>query len=150
MKSMGLQARGTAGVDSASTGGTWDISNADRLGKSEVELVNIFIEGVAKVGTAGLVLVATHWLGVGAIPAYMSAYLRHRHQPYRSHHAHRLHPSHPSQLAPRAPSDRHSAHHTAPPRVQRPSASAGRWPSSAARTSTRKCGSTNRALMCDV
>merc|ERR1719311_1357303 len=46
---MGLQARGTAGVDSASTGGTWDISNADRLGKSEVELVNIFIEGVAQV-----------------------------------------------------------------------------------------------------
>ena len=38
-------ARGTAGVDSASTGGTWDISNADRLGKSEIELVNIFIEG---------------------------------------------------------------------------------------------------------
>merc|ERR1712141_358661 len=31
---MGLQTRGTAGVDSASTGGTWDISNADRLGKS--------------------------------------------------------------------------------------------------------------------
>merc|ERR1719152_198698 len=46
---MGLQARGTAGVDSASTGGTWDISNADRLGKSEVELVNIFIEGIAQV-----------------------------------------------------------------------------------------------------
>lgn len=46
---MGLQARGTAGVDSASTGGKWDISNADRLGKSEVELVNIFIEGVAQV-----------------------------------------------------------------------------------------------------
>merc|ERR1719261_1597875 len=43
-----LQARGTAGVDSASTGGTWDISNADRLGKSETTLVNIFIEGVAK------------------------------------------------------------------------------------------------------
>merc|ERR1712210_124093 len=40
---MGLQARGTAGVDSASSGGTWDISNADRLGKSEIELVNIFI-----------------------------------------------------------------------------------------------------------
>jgi creatine kinase len=49
LKKMGLQARGTAGVDSASTGGTWDISNADRLGKSEVELVNIFIEGVAQV-----------------------------------------------------------------------------------------------------
>ena len=46
---MGLQCRGTAGVDSASTGGTWDISNADRLGKSEVELVNIFIEGVAQI-----------------------------------------------------------------------------------------------------
>lgn len=46
---MGLQARGTAGVDSASTGGTWDISNADRLGKSEVELCNIFIEGVAQI-----------------------------------------------------------------------------------------------------
>jgi len=45
---MGLQARGTAGVDSASTGGTWDISNADRLGKSETQLVNIFIEGVSQ------------------------------------------------------------------------------------------------------
>lgn len=48
MGKMGLQARGTAGVDSASTGGTWDISNADRLGKSETQLVNIFIEGVAQ------------------------------------------------------------------------------------------------------
>ena len=46
---MGLQTRGTAGVDSASTGGTWDISNADRLGKSETQLVNIFIEGVAQI-----------------------------------------------------------------------------------------------------
>jgi len=45
---MGLQGRGTAGVDSASVGGTWDISNADRLGKSEVALVNIFIEGAAQ------------------------------------------------------------------------------------------------------
>merc|ERR1711861_112156 len=45
---MSLQARGTAGVDSASVGGTWDISNADRLGKSEVQLTNIFIEGVAQ------------------------------------------------------------------------------------------------------
>merc|ERR1712008_38141 len=43
---MGLQTRGSAGVDSASTGGTWDISNADRIGKSEVQLVNIFIEGL--------------------------------------------------------------------------------------------------------
>ena len=29
---LGLQARGCGGVDSASVGGTWDISNADRLG----------------------------------------------------------------------------------------------------------------------
>jgi len=44
---LGLQARGCGGVDSASVGGTWDISNADRLGKSETTLVNIFIEGTA-------------------------------------------------------------------------------------------------------
>ena len=30
-------------------GGIYDISNADRLGKSEVQLVNIFIEGVAQI-----------------------------------------------------------------------------------------------------
>eukprot|EP01059_Diplonema_ambulator_P013154 TRINITY_DN2366_c2_g2_i3.p1 TRINITY_DN2366_c2_g2~~TRINITY_DN2366_c2_g2_i3.p1 ORF type:complete len:452 (+),score=141.88 TRINITY_DN2366_c2_g2_i3:162-1517(+) len=47
-KKMGLQARGTAGVDSASVGGKWDISNADRLGKSETQLVNIMINGNAK------------------------------------------------------------------------------------------------------
>merc|ERR1711998_218958 len=45
---MGLQARGTGGVDSASTGGTWDISNADRIGKGDVDLVNVLIEGAAK------------------------------------------------------------------------------------------------------
>jgi len=48
MKAMRLQARGTAGVDSASTGGKWDVSNADRIGKSEVELVNLVIEGAAQ------------------------------------------------------------------------------------------------------
>merc|ERR1719207_511990 len=48
LKKMGLQARGTGGVDSASTGGTWDISNADRIGKGEVQLCNILIEGAAK------------------------------------------------------------------------------------------------------
>jgi creatine kinase len=47
-KSMGLQARGTGGVDSASTGGTWDVSNADRIGKGEVDLVNVLIEGAAQ------------------------------------------------------------------------------------------------------
>merc|ERR1719199_1809833 len=44
-----LQARGSAGVDSASSGGVWDISNADRLGVSEVDLVNLMIEGCAKI-----------------------------------------------------------------------------------------------------
>jgi len=45
---LGLQTRGTGGVDSTSSGGTWDISNADRIGKGEVELCNILIEGAAK------------------------------------------------------------------------------------------------------
>jgi len=49
LKKMRLQARGTAGVDSASSGGTWDISNSDRLGFSEVDLCNLFIEGVAQI-----------------------------------------------------------------------------------------------------
>merc|ERR1711966_313964 len=48
LKAMKLQARGTGGVDSASTGGTWDVSNADRVGKGEVELVNRLIEGAAQ------------------------------------------------------------------------------------------------------
>merc|ERR1711988_155403 len=47
-QSMSLQARGTGGVDSASTGGTWDVSNADRIGKGEVDLVNTLIEGAAQ------------------------------------------------------------------------------------------------------
>ena len=46
---MRLDVRGTSGVNSASIGGTWDISNLDRLGKSEVELCNIFIEGIAQI-----------------------------------------------------------------------------------------------------
>jgi len=45
---MGLQARGTGGVDSANVGGTWDVSNADRIGKGEVDLVNTLIEGAAQ------------------------------------------------------------------------------------------------------
>lgn len=49
LKRMGLQARGSAGVDSVANNGTFDISNADRLGKSETQLVNIFIEGVAQI-----------------------------------------------------------------------------------------------------
>lgn len=41
-----LQKRGTGGVDTASVGGTYDISNADRLGYSEVELVQFVVDGV--------------------------------------------------------------------------------------------------------
>uniref|UniRef100_A0A8D3BUL6 Creatine kinase S-type, mitochondrial n=1 Tax=Scophthalmus maximus TaxID=52904 RepID=A0A8D3BUL6_SCOMX len=41
-----LQKRGTGGVDTAATGDTVDISNLDRLGKSEVELVQLVIDGV--------------------------------------------------------------------------------------------------------
>ena len=34
------------GVDTASEGGVFDISNADRLGFSEVELVQMVVDGV--------------------------------------------------------------------------------------------------------
>lgn len=36
LKALRLQKRGTGGVDTAATGGTFDISNLDRLGHSEV------------------------------------------------------------------------------------------------------------------
>merc|ERR1712167_38240 len=49
MSKMGLQARGGGGVDSDSVGGVYDISNADRLGKSEIDLVNIMIRGVHQI-----------------------------------------------------------------------------------------------------
>lgn len=42
-----LQKRGTGGVDTAAVGGTFDISNLDRLGKSEVQLVQKVIDGVS-------------------------------------------------------------------------------------------------------
>jgi len=41
-----LQKRGTGGVDTAAVGGTFDISNSDRLGKSEVQLVQALIDGI--------------------------------------------------------------------------------------------------------
>lgn len=41
-----LQKRGTGGVDTAAVGGVYDISNADRLGYSEVELVQFLVDGV--------------------------------------------------------------------------------------------------------
>merc|ERR1712072_1617468 len=43
---MRLQKRGAGGVDCEAEGGLFDISNADRLGFSEVELVNMIIDGV--------------------------------------------------------------------------------------------------------
>eukprot|EP00794_Sanderia_malayensis_P014311 gene14311-biopygen11438 len=41
-----LQKRGTGGVDTAAVGGTFDISNLDRLGFSEVQLVQKVVDGV--------------------------------------------------------------------------------------------------------
>ncbi|KAF3850359.1 hypothetical protein F7725_020078 [Dissostichus mawsoni] len=41
LKRLRLQKRGTGGVDTAAVGGVFDISNADRLGFSEVELVQL-------------------------------------------------------------------------------------------------------------
>ena len=46
LKSLRLQKRGTGGVDTAATDGTFDISNSDRLGFSEVELVQKVVDGV--------------------------------------------------------------------------------------------------------
>ncbi|NWY04934.1 KCRU kinase, partial [Nothoprocta ornata] len=46
LENLRLQKRGTGGVDTAATGSIFDISNLDRLGKSEVELVQLVIDGV--------------------------------------------------------------------------------------------------------
>ncbi|KPP58669.1 hypothetical protein Z043_123485 [Scleropages formosus] len=46
LKKLRLQKRGTGGVDTAAVGGVFDISNADRLGFSEVELVQMVVDGV--------------------------------------------------------------------------------------------------------
>merc|ERR1711972_62366 len=46
LASMALQARGTGGVDTVATE-IFDVSNADRMGKTDVCLVNICIEGIA-------------------------------------------------------------------------------------------------------
>merc|ERR1719436_1392011 len=46
LKKLRLQKRGTGGVDTAATGGIFDISNADRLGFSELELVQKVVDGV--------------------------------------------------------------------------------------------------------
>merc|ERR1711976_277475 len=46
LANMALQARGTGGVDTVATD-IFDVSNADRMGKTDVSLVNICIEGIA-------------------------------------------------------------------------------------------------------
>lgn len=49
LKSMKLDKRGTGGVDDMKQGDTYDISNSERLGKSEIQLVNTFINGAYQV-----------------------------------------------------------------------------------------------------
>jgi creatine kinase len=44
-----LQPRGSAGEHSAAVGGKWDISNKQRIGFSEVQLVQKMIDGVCKI-----------------------------------------------------------------------------------------------------
>ena len=46
LKALRLQKRGTGGVDTEAVGGTFDISNMDRIGFSEVELVQQVVDGV--------------------------------------------------------------------------------------------------------
>ena len=46
LEKLHLQKRGTGGVDTASVGGIYDISNSDRLGFSEVQLVQNVVNGV--------------------------------------------------------------------------------------------------------
>ena len=46
MELLRLQKRGTGGVDTDADDGVYDVSNADRLGFSEVELVQFVVDGV--------------------------------------------------------------------------------------------------------
>ncbi|CAK7302311.1 Creatine kinase B-type [Vulpes lagopus] len=46
LKWLRLQKRGTGGVDTAAVGGVFEVSNADHLGFSEVELVQVVVDGV--------------------------------------------------------------------------------------------------------
>ncbi|MBN3297107.1 creatine kinase S-type, mitochondrial isoform X1 [Amia ocellicauda] len=46
LENLRLQKRGTGGVDTAAVGDIFDISNNDRIGRSEVELVQMVIDGV--------------------------------------------------------------------------------------------------------
>ncbi|CAK7314272.1 Creatine kinase B-type [Vulpes lagopus] len=46
LKRLRLQKQGTSGVDTAAVGGIFDVFNANRLGFSEVELVQMVVDGV--------------------------------------------------------------------------------------------------------
>jgi creatine kinase len=46
--SFDLQPRGSAGEHSAAVGGKWDVSNKQRIGFTEVQLVQKMIDGVKK------------------------------------------------------------------------------------------------------
>jgi len=46
LKKLRLQKRGAGGVDTKAEGGLFDISNADRIGFSELELVQFMVDGV--------------------------------------------------------------------------------------------------------
>ena len=45
---MGMQCRGTGGEHTDAGGGRVDISNQQRIGKSEVELVQVMVDGVCQ------------------------------------------------------------------------------------------------------
>ncbi|XP_060091743.1 creatine kinase S-type, mitochondrial [Heteronotia binoei] len=47
LENLRLQKRGTGGVDTAAVADVYDISNLDRMGRSEVELVQLVIDGVS-------------------------------------------------------------------------------------------------------
>lgn len=64
-----LQPRGSAGEHSAAVGGKFDVSNKQRLGFSEVELVQKMIDGVSKV------IKLEKMLEAGATPAEIRAIL---------------------------------------------------------------------------
>ncbi|CAK7319862.1 Creatine kinase B-type [Vulpes lagopus] len=46
LKQLRLQKQGTGGVDTAAVGGIFDVSSADHLGFSEVELVQMVVDGM--------------------------------------------------------------------------------------------------------
>nr|BAG60220.1 unnamed protein product [Homo sapiens] len=46
LRVISMEKRGTGGVDTAAVGSVFDVSNADRLGSSEVEQVQLVVDGV--------------------------------------------------------------------------------------------------------